>query len=88
MICTRELEIPIQCTRKPSADLWALLCAMLTKDPKSRITLDDTLNHSFWLLNSTPEDNPSKISSTNAFDRLNTPTTIEKVMLNLFCGVK
>ncbi|KAL5970128.1 Serine/threonine-protein kinase ULK4 [Taenia solium] len=78
MICTRELEIPIQCTRKPSADLWALLCAMLTKDPRTRITLEDTLDHSFWLLKSTPGDNPPTISSTDASDRLTNPIAAEK----------
>nr|CDS22817.1 serine:threonine protein kinase ULK4 [Echinococcus granulosus] len=78
MICTRKVEIPIQCTRKPSADLWALLCAMLTKDPKSRITLEDTLNHNFWLLKPTPEDNPQEVSSKDAPNHPSHPVTVEK----------
>ncbi|KAL5112316.1 Serine/threonine-protein kinase ULK4 [Taenia crassiceps] len=78
MICNRELEIPIQCTRKPSAELWALLCAMLTKDPKNRITLEDTLNHNFWLLKSTPDVNLPKISLKDASNHPSSPTAVEK----------
>nr|CDS28341.2 serine:threonine protein kinase ULK4 [Hymenolepis microstoma] len=55
MIASRDVEIPIQCTRKPSAELWLLLCGMLTKDPMKRIVLKDVANHRFWNLNSQSE---------------------------------
>ncbi len=48
MICNNEVEIPVQCTRQPSKELWQLICTMLVKDPRRRITLDGILRHSFW----------------------------------------
>ncbi|KAM7540677.1 hypothetical protein Aperf_G00000043010 [Anoplocephala perfoliata] len=60
MISSHEVEMPIQCTRQPSSELWSLLCAMLMKDPGKRILLQNVANHQFWNMNLHPEtDNPN-----------------------------
>lgn len=70
MITSRDIEIPIQCSREPSADLWSLLCSMLSKDPSKRVHLKDVAKHRFWNVNakqetndvpSIPDDNPKPI---------------------------
>uniref|UniRef100_A0A5K3F2H2 Protein kinase domain-containing protein n=1 Tax=Mesocestoides corti TaxID=53468 RepID=A0A5K3F2H2_MESCO len=77
MIRTGEIEIPLRSNRKPSKELWDLLCAMLTKNPLRRITLEDVARHPFWQI-SPPSENAlakSPLGSDSA-QRTNSITSI------------
>ncbi|VDO03434.1 unnamed protein product [Rodentolepis nana] len=73
MIVSRDIEIPIQCTREPSKELWSLLYAMLTKDPSNRIVLKDVAKHRFWNLNSQSESGNQMTFSEDILDPINRP---------------
>lgn len=64
MIRNNEIEIPIQCCRKPSDDLWQLIRSMLVKDPRKRITLQEVMEHNFWQINP-PMSDPLRSNHTD-----------------------
>lgn len=82
MISSREVEIPLQCTREPSAELWSLLCAMLTKNPVKRIILKDVATHRFWDASSKSESGNRKAFSEDNPEPISKPTFVSSEVLS------